>query len=130
MKIYIAGKITGDPYYKAKFARAAADIADAGHTPINPALQPEGMSNADYMRISFAQLDSADAVAFLPDWEDSTGARLEHLWVEYTGKPTYDIIVRCAAAALGVSAKQLCEVVALGKAGRLMVLPEGGESDG
>ena len=29
MKIYIAGKITGDPYYKAKFARAAADIADA-----------------------------------------------------------------------------------------------------
>lgn len=41
-----------------------------------------------------------------------------------------DIIVRCAAAALGVSAKQLCEVVALGKAGRLMVLPEGGESDG
>ena len=74
MKIYIAGKITGDPYYKAKFARAAADIADAGHTPINPALQPEGMSNADYMRISFAQLDSADAVAFLPDWEDSNGA--------------------------------------------------------
>lgn len=91
MKIYIAGKITGDPYYKAKFARAAADIADAGHTPINPAMQPEGMSNADYMRVSFAQLDSADAVAFLPDWEDSKGARIEHLLVEYTGKPTYDI---------------------------------------
>lgn len=91
MKIYIAGKITGDPYYKAKFARAAADIADAGHTPISPAMQPEGMSNADYMRISFAQLDSADAVAFLPDWEDSKGARIEHLLVEYTGKPTYDI---------------------------------------
>lgn len=66
MKIYISGKITGDPHYNAKFARAAADITDAGHTPINPALQPEGMSNADYMRISFAQLDSADAVAFLP----------------------------------------------------------------
>lgn len=91
MKIYIAGKITGDPYYKAKFARAATDIADAGHTPINPAMQPEGMSNADYMRISLAQLDSADAVAFLPDWEDSKGARIEHLLVEYTGKPTYDI---------------------------------------
>lgn len=104
MKIYIAGKITGDPYYKAKFARAAADIADAGHTPINPAMQPEGMSNADYMRISFAQLDSADAVAFLPDWEDSRGARIEHLLVEYTGKPTYDI-----------------------KSARLMVLPESKE---
>lgn len=91
MKVYISGKITGDPYYKAKFAHAAADIAGAGHTPINPAMQPEGMSNADYMRISFAQLDSADAVAFLPDWEDSRGARIEHLLVEYTGKPTYDI---------------------------------------
>lgn len=107
MKIYIGGKITGDPYYKAKFARAAADIADAGHTPINPAMQPEGMSNADYMRISFAQLDSADAVAFLPDWEDSKGARIEHLLVEYTGKPTYDI-----------------------KSARLMALPEGGERIG
>lgn len=104
MKIYIAGKITGDPYYNVKFARAAADITDAGHTPINPALQPEGMSNADYMRISFAQLDSADAVAFLPDWEDSKGARIEHLLVEYTGKPTYDI-----------------------KSARLMVLPESKE---
>lgn len=107
MKIYIAGKITGDPYYKAKFARAAADIADAGHTPINPAMQPEGMSNADYMRISFAQLDSADAVAFLPDWEDSEGARIEHLLVEYTGKPTYlrartaqPCTRRCGAASL------------------------------
>lgn len=91
MKIYIAGKITGDPYYKAKFARAAADIADAGHTPISPAMQPEGMSNADYMRISFAQLDSADAIIFLPDWKDSKGAQLEHLWAEYVGKPRYYI---------------------------------------
>lgn len=91
MKIYIAGKITGDPYYKAKFARAAADIADAGHTPINPAMQPEGMSNADYMRISFAQLDSADAIIFLADWKDSKGAQLEHLWAEYVGKPRYYI---------------------------------------
>lgn len=63
MKIYIAGKITGDPYYKAKFARAAADIADAGHTPINPAMQPEGMSNADYMRISPAQDRAGDRIA-------------------------------------------------------------------
>lgn len=48
---------------------------------------------------------------------------------EYKQTMSMDIIVRCAAAALGVSAKQLCEVVALGKAGRLMVLPDGTEVD-
>lgn len=44
---------------------------------------------------------------------------------EYKMTMSADIIVRCAAAALDVSVEQLCEVVALGKAGRLMVLPEG-----
>lgn len=38
-------------------------------------------------------------------------------------------IVYTAAAALGVPAEQLRDLVGLGKAGRLMVLPEGGESD-
>lgn len=46
---------------------------------------------------------------------------------EYKRTMSSDIIVRCAAAALGVSVEQLCEVVALGKAERLMVLPEGAE---
>ncbi len=44
---------------------------------------------------------------------------------EYKMTMSADIIVRCAAAALDVSVEQLCEAVALGKAGRLMVLPEG-----
>lgn len=48
---------------------------------------------------------------------------------EYKRAMNADIIVRAAAIALGVSAEQLREVVELGKAGRLMVLPEGGESD-
>lgn len=41
-----------------------------------------------------------------------------------------DIIVRAAAVALGVPAEALRDMVELGKAGRLMVLPEGGESNG
>lgn len=39
-------------------------------------------------------------------------------------------IVRTAAAALGVPAEQLRNLVGLGEAGRLMVLPEGGERIG
>lgn len=42
---------------------------------------------------------------------------------EYKRTMNSDIIVRCAAAALGVSVEQLCEVVALWKAGRVVVLP-------
>lgn len=87
MKIYIAGKITGDPNYKAKFAKCAAFCRTMA-TVLNPAETPEGLTNADYANISIAMINAADAVAFLPDWEESKGARLEHDYCEYIGKPT------------------------------------------
>ena len=86
MKIYISGKIAGDPDYKGKFARAAAQLERLGATVINPATAPEGLDKLDYMRICFAMLESADTAAFLPDWEDSPGAQLEKHWCEYVGK--------------------------------------------
>lgn len=48
---------------------------------------------------------------------------------DYKRAMNADIIVRAAAVALGVPAEALRDMVELGKAGRLMVLPEGGESD-
>ena len=86
MKIYIAGKITGDPAYRAKFADAQRQIEAQGHIVLNPATLPEGMEPKDYMRICFAMLESADTAVFLPDWEDSPGAQLEKHWCEYVGK--------------------------------------------
>ena len=68
MKIYIAGKITGDPGYRDKFAAAEIQLGWQGHTVLNPAELPSGMSREDYMRICFAMIDVADAVVFLPDW--------------------------------------------------------------
>lgn len=85
MKIYLAGKITGDPYYKEKFNRFERDLKRVFDV-INPANNPEGLSKAEYMRLSFAMIDSADAVLFLPGWTESMGARLEHQHCEYTGK--------------------------------------------
>ena len=84
-KIYIAGKITGDPDYKAKFNAAATAYRRLGYTVLNPASLPEGMQKADYMRICFAMIDTADVVAFLPGYETSPGAQLEHLYCEYIG---------------------------------------------
>lgn len=87
MKIYIAGKITGDHEYKEKFERAASSISLFGHTPINPAMNPAGLTNQDYMRLSFAEIDAADMVVFLNDWKDSAGAALERAYCQYIKKP-------------------------------------------
>ncbi len=86
MKVYIAGKITGDPNYQKKFKAAATDIARGGHIPLNPADLPEGMLPKDYMRVRFAMIDAADVVVFLPDAEDSAGAQLERAYCAYIGK--------------------------------------------
>lgn len=86
MKVYIAGKITGNPNYKAQFAAEAERIRAAGHIVLNPADLPEGMEPGDYMRICSAMIDAADEVAFLPSWKESNGARMEMVYADYCGK--------------------------------------------
>lgn len=87
MKIYLAGKITGNPNYKAEFERHAIAYEAEGHIVLNPAELPEGMAKEDYMRICFAMIDVADKVYFLPGWYGSAGARLEYDYCKYIGKP-------------------------------------------
>ena len=91
MKVYIAGRITGDPRYREKFAEAEAALREVGHIPLNPAVLPEGMEAEDYMRICTAMLDSADAIGLLGDWTDSPGAKLELHYADYAGKKTVDL---------------------------------------
>lgn len=91
MKVYIAGRITGDPRYREKFAEAEAALREVGHIPLNPAVLPEGMEAEDYMRICTAMLDSADAIGLLGDWTDSPGAQLELHYANYVGKKTVDL---------------------------------------
>lgn len=91
MKVYIAGRITGDPRYREKFAEAEAALREVGHIPLNPAVLPEGMEAEDYMRICTAMLDSADAIGLLGDWTDSPRAKLELHYADYVGKKTVDL---------------------------------------
>lgn len=80
MKIYIAGKITGDKFYKWKFAKAERQLRRLGHSVMNPARLAAyaEFSYWDYMRISGVMQEACDAVLFLPGWTESRGA-----WNEY-----------------------------------------------
>lgn len=85
-KIYLAGRITGDPDYRAKFEKAEKYYADQGAIVLNPAVLLAGMEKADYMRICYAMIDSADTVVLLSDWQASAGARAEQAYAHYIGK--------------------------------------------
>ena len=79
MKIYIAGKITGDKHYKRKFKRAEKLLRSLGHSVMNPAwiVPSDDFEWIDYMQISAAMQKRCEAVYFLKDWEKSRGAQME-----------------------------------------------------
>ena len=91
LKVYLSGAIASDPNYQEKFGEAERLVAGVGMVPLNPAVLPSGMKQSDYMRINFSMLDSATIVLFLDDWQSSPGARLEHAYAEYIGKPSMTV---------------------------------------
>ncbi len=86
MKVYIAGQITGDKQYRKKFAAVEKEMKREGDVVLNPATLPTGMTPADYMRICFSMIESADLVVFLPGFTRSKGAMLEYDYCSYIGK--------------------------------------------
>lgn len=79
MKMYIAGKITGDPNYREKFAKAEKLLASQGHSVMNPACLSDDKDFCwdDYMTIAASMQKICDATVLLPDWQESRGARIE-----------------------------------------------------
>lgn len=84
--IYIAGPITGVERYWEAFEMAEDAIRAKGHIPLTPTRIPWDLSNEKAMRICLAMIDQADAVYFLPGWDESIGASLEMDYCNYTGK--------------------------------------------
>lgn len=109
MIVYLAGKITGDPEYRAKFAaakewllaekeleEAVLGLLKASPYPtadvvLNPAELPGDWPKSAYMDVCLAMLRKADMAVFLPDWRESNGARLERDYCRYQGIPTWEM---------------------------------------
>lgn len=88
--LYLAGKITGDPYYFTKFYNAQKKLEEGGFIVVNPALLPaEGFTWEAYMRMSGAMLAECAEVCFLPDWKESKGAKYEFGEAMATGKHVF-----------------------------------------
>ncbi len=87
--IYISGPITGVPQYYKAFEAMEDELSAIGYIPLSPSRLPQGMTNAQYMKICLSMIDTADAAIFLPGWENSVGARLERDYCFYTDKPAF-----------------------------------------
>lgn len=108
-KVYIAGRVTGDPYYRAKFKSAEATVKDRqffdrhgvkaamllgrfGFKAVNPAeftLFGKLLDRYSWriaMAVCLWHLLGCSYVYMLKDWKDSKGARKEHKWAKFLGK--------------------------------------------
>ena len=89
MRIYISGPISGVPGYYERFDAGARAVRRLGHTPVNPARHPEGLSVREYMRMDLNDLMASDAVLMLPGWMNSGGALVERALALYLGMEIY-----------------------------------------
>lgn len=93
-KVFISGKITEEEPnikenkegYPKKFRVAQLQLERLGYIVMNPAILPLGFEHQDYMEICYKMIDACEAIVFLRDWEDSTGARMEMQYVKNQGK--------------------------------------------
>ena len=87
MKIYISGKITGNPEHVSDFARAAVYLRRYTVTNIvNPTtVGSENLTWAENMRLCIGELIKCDAIYMLKNWRDSRGAKLEREIAEAIG---------------------------------------------
>ena len=101
MKVFVSGKITGEPILQCvkKFNDARKKIFGTDEfnlvrrddiiVPIELTGIVFGISNNDAMSICFKALRECDAIYMLSDWENSPGARLEHSQAKDWGLQLY-----------------------------------------
>lgn len=79
MTVYISGPMTGiDNLNRELFNEAERLLRECGENPINPHNFPKQETYDDYLMIDLEMIAmAADAIALLPGWEKSPGAKKE-----------------------------------------------------
>lgn len=85
LKVYIAGKISGNANYKAEFIRAELYIKQLSKQVevINPIRQWPAFGIKKwlfYMIPAIRNVYRSDIIVFLPNWRQSKGARIERFF--------------------------------------------------
>ncbi len=93
-RIYISGPMTGMPSHNFFAFHAAADrLRKAGWDVVNPAENFEGRTDLPreaYMRVDVGLMATCYAIAMLPMWRESRGARVEYLLAREIGMELLD----------------------------------------
>lgn len=81
MIVYISGMISNNPDYMKEFDEAEKLMLKRGYEVINPAklntIMPKSSTWNNYMDVCEILLRQANAIALLPNWENSRGAKIE-----------------------------------------------------
>ena len=90
-RIYIAGNVTGDNNYWAKFHAEAERLRAMGHFLVNPAeIVAEDEPWESAMRTVLQSMLTCDGVSLLPDWLDSRGVKIEERIAREVGMEVRD----------------------------------------
>ncbi len=93
-RIYVSGPMTGHADFNfPAFHAAAARLREAGYEVINPAENFGGRTDLPretYLRADVILVAQCEAIAMLPDWQESRGAKLEYLLARELSMPAYD----------------------------------------
>lgn len=92
--VYLSGPMTGIPEFNCpSFKDAAKRYREKGYDVLDPSENfsgDTGRPRRDYMRADIQFVLDADAVAVLPGWQGSAGARLEVAIARELGIPIWD----------------------------------------